>query len=128
MKSRLKTSIASVCTLCALSMALYGCDKPGNEPSVNTSKSEADAAASSAMNAARAAAVSTGEALKDTAVAAKHEADAAIVKTQEAASSGDVKGTIDRMGQDAKNAVSVAADKTRDMAQDAKQKVDQKSN
>ncbi len=127
MKPTSTTKITLLAATWALALALAGCDK-GNQPSVDASKAQADTAASSALNAARAAAVNTGEALKETAVAAKHEADAAIVKTQEDVSSGNVKGTLDKMGQDAKEAVTVAADKTRDMAQDAKQKVDQKQN
>jgi uncharacterized lipoprotein YajG len=106
----------------AAGLILAGCDKP--LPSVNASKSEADTAASSALNAARAAAVNTGEALKDTAVAAGHEADAAIQKTRESASSGDLQQSMQRAGNDAKQAVAVAVDKTKELAADAKDKPD----
>ena len=108
----------------SLSCLLGACDKP--EPSVDASKAAADSAASSALNAARAAAIDTGHALKETAIAAEHETDAAVVKTREAATSADVQGTLQKAGTEAKEAVSVAADKTRDMAHDAKQSIDQK--
>ena len=112
--------------LCAASLCsvLAACDKP--LPSVNASKAAADSAGSSALDAARAAAVDTGQALKEGAIAAKHETDAAIVQTREAASSADVQGTLQKAGAEAKDAISVAADKTRDLAQDAKQSVDKK--
>jgi hypothetical protein len=106
----------------AAGVILAGCDK--QLPSVNTSKSEADTAASSALNAARAAAVNTGEALKDTAVAAGHEADAALQKTRESTTSGDVQNSMQRVGNDAKQAVTVAVDKTKELAADAKDKPD----
>lgn len=116
--------ISTLLIAASLSCLLGACDKP--LPSANTSKAEADSAGNAALNAARAAAVDTGQALKDTAIAAKHETDAAIAQTRAAASSADVPGTLQKAGTEAKEAVSVAADKTRDMAHDAKQSVDQK--
>jgi uncharacterized lipoprotein YajG len=104
----------------AATLMLAACDKP--MPTVGASKSQADSAASSAMNAARAAAIDTGEALKDTAVAAQHEAEAAVEKTRESASSGDLQASMQRAGSDAKNAVNVAIDNTKTLANDAKDK------
>jgi hypothetical protein len=118
------SQIATLVIAASLSCLLAGCDKP--VPSVGTSKAEADSAASSALGAARAAAVETGQALKDTAIAAKHETDAAIAQTREAASSADVQGTLQKAGAEAKQAVTVAADKTRDLAHDAKEDIDKK--
>ena len=116
--------ISTLAIALSLSCLLSACDKP--LPSVNTSKAAADSAGSSALNAARAAAVDTGEALKDTAIAAKHETDAAIAQSREAASSADVQGTLQKAGNEAKQAVAVAADKTRDLAHDAKEDVEKK--
>jgi hypothetical protein len=117
-------NISTLLIAASLSCLLGACDKP--EPSVDASKAAADSAASAALNAARAAAVDTGKALKETAIAAEHETDAAVVKTREAASSADLQGSLQKVGTEARDAVNVAADKTRDMAHDAKQSVDQK--
>ncbi len=118
------STISTLVLATSLSCLLAACDKP--VPSVDASKAQADSAASSALGAARAAAVDTGQALKDTAIAAKHETDAAIAKTREASSSSDLQGTLQKVGTEAKDAVNVAVDKTRDMAHDAKENIDKK--